>query len=46
MKSATTLAPALLLDTMILFLQKRSNQPMKPTAPLRHKFNIKPKTKK
>jgi hypothetical protein len=30
MKSATTSAPALHLGTMILFLQKRSNQAMKP----------------
>jgi hypothetical protein len=30
--------PALHLGTRKLFLQKRSNQTMKPPAPLRHKF--------
>jgi len=39
MKSATS-APALHLGTMILFLQKRSNQSMKPTAPSRRKSSV------
>jgi hypothetical protein len=39
MKSAMTSAPALHLGTMILFLQKRSNQSMKPTVLLREKFS-------
>jgi hypothetical protein len=28
------------LGTMILFLQKSPNQPMKPTAPWRNKFSV------
>ncbi len=39
MKSATS-APALHLGTMILLLQKRSNQSMKPTAPSRRKSSV------
>src|SRR6266478_2422815 len=40
MKSATTSAPALHLGTVILFLQKRSNQTMNPTVPLRSNFSV------
>jgi hypothetical protein len=40
MKSATTSAAALHLGTMILFLQKRSNQTMKPTQPLCCKLSM------
>src|SRR5262245_54402744 len=40
MKSATTSAAALHLDTMILFLQQTSNHWMKPTAPFRNKFTV------
>ena len=40
MKSATTSAPALHLGTMILFLQKRSNQTTKPTALARNHLSL------
>jgi hypothetical protein len=40
MKSATMSAQALHLGTMILFLQKRSNQTMKPTAHWQNNFSV------
>jgi hypothetical protein len=40
MKSATTLAPALRLGTMILFLQKRSNPFDEANAPFRYDLTV------